>query len=66
VAALKTAYEVGALPKTRSGKILRNLLRKIADGEDHAIPPTIDDPETPRLLEKAGWGRGQVPNHPKR
>ena len=32
------------LPKTRSGKILRATLRKIADAEDYVVPPTIDDP----------------------
>ncbi|WP_226019236.1 AMP-binding protein [Novosphingobium sp. FKTRR1] len=44
VAALKTAHAVPQLPKTRSGKILRNLLRKIVNGEDFVTPPTIDDP----------------------
>ncbi|MBT0668960.1 AMP-binding protein [Novosphingobium profundi] len=46
VAALKTAYLVPQLPKTRSGKILRNALRKIMSGEDFAPPPTIDDPSS--------------------
>ena len=50
VAALKTAFLVPALPKTRSGKILRNLLRKIANGEEWQVPATIDDPATPALL----------------
>ncbi len=44
VAAFKDARVVGRLPKTRSGKILRATIRKIADGEDYAVPPTIDDP----------------------
>lgn len=44
VAALKTAYVVPHLPKTRSGKILRNLLRKIVNRQEFEIPPTIDDP----------------------
>ena len=35
---------VKRLPKTRSGKTLRAVLRKIADGEAYAMPPTIDDP----------------------
>ena len=35
---------VSRLPKTRSGKILRATLRKIADGEAYTVPPTIDDP----------------------
>ncbi|MGG2377400.1 propionyl-CoA synthetase, partial [Salmonella enterica] len=42
VAALKTAFVVPQLPKTRSGKILRNLLRKIVNGEPFTTPPTID------------------------
>jgi propionyl-CoA synthetase len=35
---------VRRLPKTRSGKTLRAVLRKIADGEDYSVPATIDDP----------------------
>ncbi|MBK8375675.1 MAG: AMP-binding protein [Sphingomonadales bacterium] len=50
VAALKTAYVVNQLPKTRSGKILRNLLRKIVNGESIDIPPTIDDPTVPAAI----------------
>ena len=44
VAAFKDALVVGRLPKTRSGKILRASLRRLADGQDAAPPPTIDDP----------------------
>jgi propionyl-CoA synthetase len=44
VAAFKDARVVPRLPKTRSGKILRGTIRKIADGESYAVPPTIDDP----------------------
>jgi len=44
VAALKQAYIVDALPKTRSGKILRATLRRIANGEDVETPPTIENP----------------------
>jgi propionyl-CoA synthetase len=44
VAAFKDARVVARLPKTRSGKILRGTIRKIADGEQYAVPPTIDDP----------------------
>ncbi len=44
VAAFKDCTVVARLPKTRSGKILRATLRKIADGETYAVPPTIDDP----------------------
>ncbi len=44
VAAFRTALVVPRLPKTRSGKILRASLRRLADGEDPRPPPTIDDP----------------------
>ena len=44
VAAFKEARIVARLPKTRSGKILRATLRRIADGDDYVVPPTIDDP----------------------
>ena len=44
VAAFKTAIVVKRLPKTRSGKILRGTVRKIADKEEYKMPATIDDP----------------------
>ena len=44
VAAFKLAVIVARLPKTRSGKILRGTIQKIANGEDYAMPATIDDP----------------------
>ena len=44
VAAFKLALVVDRLPKTRSGKILRATMVKIADGEDFKMPATIDDP----------------------
>jgi len=44
VAAFKTCGVVARLPKTRSGKILRGTMRKIADGETWSMPATIDDP----------------------
>jgi propionyl-CoA synthetase len=44
VAAFKTAVTVARLPKTRSGKILRGTMKKIADGESYRMPATIDDP----------------------
>ena len=44
VASFKTATVVRRLPKTRSGKILRGTVRKIADGEPYTVPSTIDDP----------------------
>ncbi|GMH49958.1 hypothetical protein TrVE_jg831 [Triparma verrucosa] len=43
VASMKTAIEVHALPKTRSGKILRQVIRKIANGEEYKLPGTIED-----------------------
>ncbi|PYO61389.1 MAG: propionyl-CoA synthetase [Gemmatimonadetes bacterium] len=44
VACFKTATVVQRLPKTRSGKILRGTVKKIADGIEYRVPPTIDDP----------------------
>jgi propionyl-CoA synthetase len=46
VAAFRLAITVSRLPKTRSGKILRGTMKKIADGEAWAMPATIDDPGT--------------------
>ena len=51
VAAFRLALTVGRLPKTRSGKILRATMKRIADGEDFAMPPTIEDPA---VLEEIG------------
>jgi propionyl-CoA synthetase len=53
VAAFKQAIVVKRLPKTRSGKILRATMRKIADGKDYQIPSTIDDPV---VLDEIGEG----------
>src|SRR5690242_3946886 len=44
VAAFRLAVVVQRLPKTRSGKILRGTIKKIADGVEYRVPPTIDDP----------------------
>ena len=58
VAAFKTAIVVPRLPKTRSGKILRGTMRKIADREEWRMPATIDDPaildEIAAALQSAG------------
>jgi propionyl-CoA synthetase len=43
VAAFRDVAIVPALPKTRSGKILRKTMRGIADGRDEPVPPTIED-----------------------
>ena len=51
VAAFKLAIAVARLPKTRSGKILRGTMKKIADGEAWTMPATIDDP---LILEEIG------------
>jgi len=44
VAAFKIACVVARLPKTRSGKILRGTMRKIADSENYRTPATIEEP----------------------
>lgn len=44
VAAFKQVVVVNRLPKTRSGKILRGTMKKIADGNEYKMPATIDDP----------------------
>jgi propionyl-CoA synthetase len=51
VAAFKTALVVKRLPKTRSGKILRGTMQKIADAQDYKMPATIDDPA---ILDEIG------------
>jgi len=51
VASFKRAITVGRLPKTRSGKILRGTMKKIADGEEWTMPATIDDPT---ILDEIG------------
>ncbi|MDM7860395.1 propionyl-CoA synthetase [Alteromonas sp. ASW11-36] len=58
VACLKQALIVPRLPKTRSGKILRKLLRQIAEAQPYTIPSTIDDPasvdELAGIMEENG------------
>jgi len=51
VAAFKLAITVKRLPKTRSGKILRGTMKKIADGDEWKMPATIDDPA---ILDEIG------------
>ena len=62
VAAFKLATVVDRLPKTRSGKILRATMVKIADGQDWKMPATIDDPaildEITEALKGLGYPRG--------
>ncbi|PKQ02096.1 MAG: propionyl-CoA synthetase, partial [Alphaproteobacteria bacterium HGW-Alphaproteobacteria-12] len=61
VASFKKAMVVQRLPKTRSGKVLRGTMRKIADGERWDAPATIDDPavldEIGVILGEAGIGK---------
>jgi propionyl-CoA synthetase len=60
VAALRDVVVVQRLPKTRSGKILRKMMRSIADGEQFQVPSTIDDEaiinEIREVLEEAKIG----------
>ncbi len=62
VAAFKLCTVVDRLPKTRSGKILRGTMVKIADGEDFKMPATIDDPaildEIRDALAGMGYAKG--------
>jgi propionyl-CoA synthetase len=58
VAAFKLALTVGRLPKTRSGKILRGTMKKIADSEPWNMPATIDDPVILDEIKAALKGRG--------
>ena len=57
VAAFKLAITVGRLPKTRSGKILRGTIKKIADGETWTMPATIEDPKALDEIGDALKGR---------
>jgi len=62
VAAFKIALSLKKLPKTRSGKILRGTMKKIADGEPWTMPATIEDPATlddiKATLTAVGFPRG--------
>lgn len=58
VAAFKQAVVVDALPKTRSGKILRGVMRRIADGEPYPMPATIEDPAVLDHVTEALAGLG--------
>jgi len=60
VACFKKAVVVQRLPKTRSGKILRKLLRQVADGHEYSIPSTIDDPASLPEIEGIMEAHGLV------
>lgn len=53
VAAFRLVSAVPKLPKTRSGKILRGTMRKIADNQEFKAPATIEDPATLDLVRTA-------------
>jgi propionyl-CoA synthetase len=61
VASFKVATVVNRLPKTRSGKVLRGTMKKIADGLEYRMPATIDDPvildEITESLMRLGYPR---------
>ena len=61
VACFTKCVVVDALPKTRSGKILRGTMSKIVDGKDYPMPSTIDDPTVLSKIEEAatkvGYGK---------
>jgi propionyl-CoA synthetase len=63
VAAYRTAVVVERLPKTRSGKILRGTMQKIADCQDYKMPATIDDPvildEIDDALQSIGYSKAR-------
>ena len=63
VAAFKTATVVKRLPKTRSGKILRGTIQKIADNKTYKVPATIDNPaildEMEQALLNLGYGKAR-------
>ncbi|MBT6095355.1 MAG: propionyl-CoA synthetase [Rhodospirillaceae bacterium] len=63
VAAYRTAVVVERLPKTRSGKILRGTMQKIADQQDYKMPATIDDPvildEIDDALQTIGYSKAR-------
>ena len=63
VASFKTATVVKRLPKTRSGKILRGTIQKIADNKEYKLPATIDDPTTldemAVALNSIGYAKGR-------
>jgi propionyl-CoA synthetase len=64
IACFKQAVIVKRLPKTRSGKILRGTMRKIADSKKYSVPSTIDDPaildEVKEALKKMGYAKENV------
>jgi propionyl-CoA synthetase len=66
VASFKQVLVVDRLPKTRSGKILRKLLRHIADGKEYSVPSTIDDPASLQDVHEAMMKRSLGTAHDAR
>lgn len=60
VASLKNCLRVPRLPKTRSGKVLRKLLRKLGQGNDYDLPATIEDASVIKEIEVAIKAYGLV------
>jgi propionyl-CoA synthetase len=64
VASFKQAVIVDRLPKTRSGKILRGTMQKIADNEEYRMPATIEDPlildEIDKALQSMGLSSARI------
>ncbi len=62
VAAFRLVTTAARLPKTRSGKILRGTMKKMADGVEHTVPATIEDPsaldEVAKRLAELGYPKG--------
>jgi len=63
VACFKTAIVIQRLPKTRSGKILRGTMQKIANGDTYVTPATIDDPAILAEIEAALRHAGYAHKH---
>jgi len=57
IATPRDIHVVARLPKTRSGKILRGTMRKIADGKAYKVPATIEDPS---VLDEIAVSLGQM------
>jgi len=53
IACLNRVCVIPRLPKTRSGKVLRSTIRKIADSKPYTIPSTIEDPEVLKEIDRA-------------
>jgi propionyl-CoA synthetase len=60
IACYNRTLVVKRLPKTRSGKILRRVLRQIAAGEEYTVPSTIDDPASLGEIADVMKGSGVV------